>query len=128
MEKEKFNQIRAILLVAIGIMVIYGALRNSYTLAMVAVLLGIVALFVMRQRITDILFDERTRVIREKAASKTLGLVIALMGIAGLVLIEISFNGYPEIRDIGYTFAYLSMIIMAVYGFFTWYYQTKLGG
>lgn len=128
MEKGKFNQIRAILLLAIGTIVIYGAFRNSYALAMAAVLLGIIALLAMRGQITDTLYDERTRVIREKAANKTLGLVTALMGMAGLALIEISFNGYPEIREIGYTYAYSSMIIMAVYGFFTWYYKTKQGG
>ena len=51
MKKEKYNQIRAIIVTGIGIIVAYGAARQSWLLPAIAVLGGIIALYVSRKQL-----------------------------------------------------------------------------
>ena len=128
MKKEKFNQIRAIIVTGIGIIVAYGAARQSWLLPAIAVLGGIIALYVSRKQLSDVVHDERTAIIQQKASSRTLGYVTALTGLTGILLVELSYRGFTEYRLVGHAFTYQAFIILAIQGLFTWYYQRQMGG
>jgi uncharacterized membrane protein len=128
MDKATYNRIRAGVAAGVGIVMAFSALRNSWALGMGTVILALVILYTARRQVDAILFDERTIVIREKAANATLNLVTVAFAVIGLGLIETSFWGYIANRDYGYLFAYIALIIMGVNGFFNWYYNDKLGG
>ena len=66
--------------------------------------------------------------MREKAANATLGIVTVGFAMVGLGLIETSYWGYTANRDLGYIFAYIAFVIMAINGLFNWYYNGRLGG
>jgi uncharacterized membrane protein len=127
-DKERYDNLRNIVVVAIGFVVAIGAARNSWALPILAVLLGIIALFTLRRQVSEVLHDERIVVIQQKAASRTLGYVTATTGLLGLVLIEMSYRGFSNYRIVGYAFVYLAYVIMMVYALFTWYYQRQMGG
>jgi uncharacterized membrane protein len=127
MDKERYNQLRKVVVVAIGIVVGLGAVRHSWVLPMVTVLLGGVMLYTVRRQVTDVLHDERTVAIRNKAASRTLGYVTALTGLMGIVLVELSYRGFTEYRNVGYAFAYQANVILGVYALFVWYYGRQMG-
>ncbi len=128
MDKETYNRIRAGVTVGVGIVMAFSVLRNSWALGMGTVILALVILYTARRQVDAVLFDERTIIIREKAANATLNLVTVAFAAIGLGLIETSFWGYAANRDYGYLFAYIALIIMGVNGFFNWYYNDKLGG
>ncbi|MCW4048607.1 MAG: DUF2178 domain-containing protein [Candidatus Bathyarchaeota archaeon] len=127
MDKTKYNQLKNGIVFVIGLMMAFGAIRHNYVLSMVTVVPGIVVLYTLRKGVSEVVHDERTAVIQHKAASRTLGYMTALMGLSGLVLVEMSFRGYSEIRDVGYAFAYMANIILGVYALFTWYYGKQMG-
>ena len=127
MDKERYNQLRNVVVVAIGIVVSFGAVRHSWALPMVTVLLSVMVLYTVRRQVTDVLHDERTVAIRAKAASKTLGYVTALTVLMGIALVELSYRGFPEYRNVGYAFAYQANFILGVYALFVWYYGRQMG-
>ena len=127
MDKEKYNRIKTIVVVVIGVVVAFGAVRHSWALPMVTVLLGIVMIYTIGRQVTDVLHDERTVAIRNKAASRTLGYVTALTGLMGIVLVELSYRGFTEYRNVGYAFAYQANVILGVYALFVWYYGRQMG-
>ena len=128
MDKKTYNRIKAGVAAGIGILMAYSVLQNSWALATGTVALGMIILVLAKKRVDAILYDERTKVVREKAANATLALVTVVFAISALVLIETSFWGYPENSVYGYILAYIALIIMAVNGFFSWYYNERLGG
>jgi len=128
MDKETYNRVKAAVAVGVGIVMAISVLRNSWALAMGIVALAMVILYTAKKRVDIILYDERTKTVREKAANTTLGIVTVMFAAVGLVLIETSYWGYTVNRSYGYLFAYLALIIMAINSFFNWYYNNRLGG
>ena len=128
MDKETYNRIRAVVATLLGITVAVSIIRNTWALALGGVLLGMVVLITAKKKVDDVLYDERTKIIREKAASATLGLVTVLLAVVGIGLIETSFWGYTANRELGYMMAFLANIILGVNAFFNWYYDNQLGG
>jgi uncharacterized membrane protein len=128
MDKEQYNNLRTIIVTVIGVVVAFGAVRKSWTLPILTVLLGIVFLITIRKQVTDVLHDERTILIQQKAASRTIGYLTALTGLFGLILIELSYRGFSDYNLVGHAFVYQAYIMMVVYALFTWYYQRQLGG
>ena len=128
MDKEKFNQIKTVIVTGIGVIVAYGAVRHSWVLPALAILGGVIALYVSRKQLSEVLHDERTAVIQQKASSRTLGYFTALTALMGIVLVELSYRGFEEYRLVGYAFSYQALIILGVQGLFTWYYQRQMGG
>ena len=128
MDKETYNRIRAVVATLVGITMAVSVIRNTWALALGGVLLGMVVLITAKKKVDDVLYDERTKIIREKAASATLGLVTVLLAVVGIGLIETSFWGYTANRELGYMMAFLANIILGVNAFFNWYYDNQLGG
>ena len=128
MDKNTYNRIRSVVAAAIGMVTAFSVLRDSWALAAGSVALGIIILYTARSRVSEVLHDERTRAIREKASNATLGLVTVMFAAIGLVLIATGNWGYHENSSYGYLFSYLALIIMSVNSFFGWYYGERLGG
>ena len=128
MDKETYNRIRAVVATLVGITMAVSVIRNTWALALGGVLLGMVVLITAKKKVDDVLYDERTKIVREKAASATLGLVTVLLAVVGIGLIETSFWGYTANRELGYMMAFLANIILGVNAFFNWYYDNQLGG
>jgi uncharacterized membrane protein len=128
MDKEKFKQIQTIIVTGIGVIVAYGAARHSWLLPTIAILGGGMALYLSRKQVSEVVRDERTAIIQQKASSRTIGYVTAITAIAGIILVELSYRGFTEYRLVGYAFAYQACIILGVQGLFTWYYRRQMGG
>lgn len=112
----------------IGFVVAISVVRDTYQLAMVGMAIGMIALFLARRQVTDIITDERNALIQYKASTMTLSILTVALAFAGIIIVEFSFRGFEYIRDYGYFMAYLSMGIMTLNAIFTWYYSNQLGG
>lgn len=128
MDKTTYNRIRAAIGVFVGLIMAISILRNTWALALGGVLLSMVVLYLAKQRVSVPLYDERTKTVREKAASATLGLITVLLAVVGIGLVETSYWGFTANRELGYMMAFLANIILGVNAFFNWYYDKQLGG
>ena len=128
MKLETYKKIRTVIVFAIAILTAYGALQNNIFIVVVAVTSGIVALSISRRGLTEIARDERTILIRSKAASATLAIVTVGMAIVGLLLIFLSGQGIGNYEQVGYLLAFQANIILCLNALLSYYYRNKLGG
>jgi len=128
MKLETYKKIRTVIVFAIAILTAYGAIQNNIFIVVVAVTLGIVVLSISRRGLTEIARDERTILIRSKAASATLAIVTVGMAIVGLLLIFLSGQGMENYEQVGYLLAFQANIILCLNELHSYYYRNKLGG
>ena len=128
MKLETYKTIRAVIVFAIALLTAYGVLQNNIFISVVAVTSGIVALFISRRGLTEIALDERTILIRSKAASTTLAIITTGMTFIGLSLVFLSAQGIGNYEQIGYLLAFQATIILCLNALLSYYYMNKLGG
>jgi uncharacterized membrane protein len=128
MNTDQYNRVRAAVAAAIGIVAALSVVNNSFTLLLGAVTLGMVVLYVARQRVHEVQVDERTSLIRQKAAATTLGITTVLMAAAGILLIFASRQGLVDLEQLGYTLAFQANIILGINALLAWHYRNQMGG
>lgn len=128
MKLEKYKRVRDAIVVAIAMLMAFGVIQNSILIALAAVTFGIVTLYLLRRGLTEIVHDERTILIRSKAASATLAIITVGMAVIGLSLIFLSGQGIGNYKQIGYVLAFQTNIILALDALLNYYYRNKLGG
>jgi uncharacterized membrane protein len=106
----------------------FGVVQNSIFIALGAVTFGIVALYLLRRGLTEIVHDERTTLIRIKASSATLAIITVGMTVIGLSLIFLSGQGVGNYEQIGYVLVFQGNIILVLEALLNYYYRKKLGG
>lgn len=125
---ETYKKIRTTIALAIAILATYGAVQNNIFIVVVAVTSGILALHISRRGLTGTAHDERTILIRSKAASATLATITVTMAIVGLSLVFLSGQGIGKHEQIGYLLAYQASIILCLNALLSYYFRNKLGG
>ena len=128
MKLEKYKRVRDAIIVTIAALMAFAVVQNSILIALAAVTFGIVSLYLLRRGLTEIVYDERTILIRSKAASATLAIITVGMAIIGLSLIFLSGQGIGNYEQIGYLLAFQTNIILALDALLKYYYRNKLGG
>ena len=128
MKLQTYNRIRTLIVFAQAMLMAYGVIQNNIFIVVVAVTAGIVALYISRRGLTDIVRDERTILIRSKAASATVAITTVAMAIVGLSLVLLSGQGIGNYEQIGYLLAYQASIILCLNALLSYYYRNKLGG
>ncbi len=128
MKLATYSKLRSTIVVAIAVLVAVGVARNSVFIALVAVTVGIVGLSLLRRRLTEVDHDERTVLIRSKAASMTLAFTTVGLAIVGLSLIFLSGHGLGDYEQAGYLLAFLASGIQTLNAVLIYYYRGALGG
>ena len=128
MRLKTYNRIRTVIVFATAMVMAYGVIQNSIFIAVVAVTSGIIALFISRRGLTEIVHDERTILISSKAASATVAITTVAMAIVGLSLVFLNGQGIGNYEQIGYLLAYQATIILCLDALLSYYYRNKLGG
>ena len=128
MKLEKYKRVRDAIVVAIAVLMAIGVVQSSIFIALAAVTFGIVTLSLLRRGLTEIEHDERTVLIRSKAASTTLAIATVAMSVTGLSLVFLSGQGIGNYEQIGYLLAFQALIILALRSLLDYYYRYKLGG
>jgi uncharacterized membrane protein len=128
MNKEQYNRVKAAVAAAVGIVAAVSVIKDSFTLLLATVTLGMVALYAAKQRVAEVQVDERTSLIRQKAAATTLGITTILMAAAGILLVFASRQGLVDLEQLGYSLAFQANIILGVNAFLNWHYRNQMGG
>lgn len=109
--------------------------QNSYLLAVVAVLTGMLFLSLVRSK-AKITTDERELTVKEKAAHATYAIFAPTIGIGAFLLLvpykEISpvfaKGDFLNLKALGVIFAYLTLFLIAIYAISYHYFNRKYGG
>lgn len=128
MKAKTFKYWRIAIGIVIGGLVAWGAVSGNVWVPVGAVVGGIILVLAIGQRATDIMTDERTYSIAEKAARLAFGLFSVLGAVTGLTLIAVGRDRYPELETAGLTLAY-SVCALLIFNLVAYYvYNRKLGG
>jgi len=109
-------------------------LANIYVIILAIILLSAlgIVLYINRDHLkeifegdsTVIVEDERTQLINEKASTMTLGILIAVMIYAGIILFVIR-SSYPQFLQAGYTLFAVAVFCFILYFSSRAYYSRK---
>ncbi len=103
-------------------------LGNVFILA-AAVVIGAVLLVVLRRRVAEVVFDERTYTIAYKAARLTLGAGGVAMAFVGAILLALARQDFASARaQVGLTLEYATCGLLVINYLAYIYYSRKLGG
>ncbi len=135
MNSKKYRQIRTVIALFIGTIVAVAVIQNSYLLAAIGVLTGMLFLVLVRSR-AKIVVDEREKAVREKAAQLTYAIFAPTIGI-GAFLLLIPYNDvspvfakgeFVYLESLGMVFAYLTLFLIAIYAISYHFLNRKYGG
>ena len=108
--------------------------RNIYLVALAIVMLIIIipVVYAKRDKLDEmfkgkddlIIEDERTRLIYEKASNMALGISLAIIIYAGVVIVALR-NSYPQFTLVGYTLFAVTALFLVIYFLSTVYYKRK---
>lgn len=126
------NQKRYILygtLIAVPMAVLGGwsIVEGEPVVFMSAVTVSAILFHFLRTRVTEVIEDERTCKISEKASLRTVQVVGLPALITGQVLLCLSKVGYEDLGQIGEPLAFFAIVLFVVYLIFYGYYTRKYG-
>lgn len=135
MDRKKYNQLRVAVAFFVGIIVALAVSSNSYLLATIGVMTGMLFMGIVRAK-TKISIDEREKTIREKAAHMTYAIFAPTIGIGAFLLLipyqnlsPVFVNGeFAYLESLGMVFAYLTLFMIAIYAISYHFLNRKYGG
>jgi len=127
MDRKKFKLYGLIITIAVGFIIGLSAIRGELTIAVVAVVIGMILIYVLKSRVKQVIEDERIYRISEKASRRTIQVVGTTTAILGLTLIGLSRSGYLKLTEVGFSLAYFATALLMVYMIFYGYYAKKFG-
>jgi len=128
MESRKFKKYGLIIIVVVGFFIGLSVSRGGEPItAVVAVVVGMILLYVLKSRVKQVIEDERIYRISEKASRRTVQVVGTTTAIIGLSVMGLSRSGYLELTEVGYLLACFAAVLLMVYMIFYGYYAKKFG-
>ena len=127
MERKKFKKYWYAITIAIGVLIGFSAIQGQPALAIGIVVIGMILLYLLRSRVTQILEDERIYKVSEKASRRTIQVVGITTATLGLSILGLSKGGYLDLTETGYSLAYFATYLLIIYMTFYTYYNRKLG-
>lgn len=126
MNKRQWTWYWIAVVILLGTVVGLSVLTGKIILSLIAVVIGMLFLFLGSRRVEEITVDERTHKISEKAASTTFRIFLPVIAMIGLVLILLR-NRYPDTEELGFVLSSLACGLLAIYLVFYGYYSKKYG-
>lgn len=135
MDRKKYRQLRVVVALFVGAIVSIAVARNSYLLASVGVVTGIIFMSLVRSK-AKIIADEREQIIQEKAARLTYAIFAPVLGIAAFLMLLPTKGGISVfnkgewlfIESLGMVFAYLTWFLFVIYAISYHFFNKKFGG
>ena len=127
MERKKFKLYGLVITIVVGFVIGLSAIRGESITAIVAVVIGMMLLYMLKSRVKQVIEDERIYRISEKASRRTIQIVGTTTAILGLSIMGLSRSGYLELTEVGYSLACFAAALLMVYMIFYGYYAKKFG-
>lgn len=127
MDRKKFKLYGIVITVVVGFLVGLSAFRGEPIAAIIAVVIGMMLLYVLKSRVKQVIEDERVFKISEKASRRTIQVVGTTTAILGLSIMGLSSSGYLDLTEVGYALTVFATVLLMVYMIFYGYYARKFG-
>jgi uncharacterized membrane protein len=127
MERKKFKLFGLTITIVVGFIIGLSAFRGEPITAIVAVVAGMILIYMLKSRVKQVIEDERIYRISEKASRRTIQVVGTITALLGLTIIGLSRSGYLELVEVGYSLACFATVLLMVYMIFYGYYAKKFG-
>ncbi len=135
MNRKSYKKIRVAVILFIALIVMISVEMESFVLATVAVLTGMIFMTFVRSR-AKIKTDEREIAIREKAANITYAIFAPTIGISAFLMLFPVYSGlsvfskgeFVYLESLGMVFAYLTLFIIVLYAISYLFLNKKYGG
>jgi uncharacterized membrane protein len=110
---------------AVGIIVGISIVMGNAIIPLAAVLVGMLALYICRRQVKEVIADERNYRVSEKAARLTINIFGPVIAILSVVLIALGRNSYPSLEQVGFTLGYSASALIVLYDVFYYYFERK---
>lgn len=135
MNRKKYQQIRALVMIFVTSIVMLSINTNSYLLALAGVVTGMIFLGLARSK-TKITVDEREQLIGEKAARLTYAIFTPTIGLGSFLLLVPSYSGlsvfdkgdFIYLESLGMVLSYLTLFLIVTYSLSYFFLNKKYGG
>ena len=117
-----------IIVAATGYLVAIGINLNITYLPVVTLLTGALAIRLLRRRGKEVLYDERTVTINQRASAAAIAAFTLLVTAVGWLMMTWGTTLDPAYKGIGYTLVYLGCGLLLLRMLFQYYYSWRLGG
>lgn len=123
---ENYKIVRVIITMFVAIVAGISVTIGEIIPAILAIVIGGMVSYIYKRTTNETLEDERIVKISEKASRMAMVLFSISIAIIGLFFITMR-NQYPDFIQAGYTLAYSSVALLALYYVFYEYYNKKYG-
>lgn len=135
MNRKRYKQLRVAVILFVLAIVGLAVSRDSFVLATIGVLTGIVFMALARST-AKIRTDEREKTVQEKAARMAYAIFAPTIGLTSVLLLLPAKGGFSIfskgewlfVEALGMVFAYLSLFLIAIYAISYHFFNKKLGG
>lgn len=134
MTNKTYRQIRSAVALFVGAIVGLAVIQNSYLLAGVGVLTGMIFLSLARSK-AKITIDEREAVVRAQAANITYAIFAPTLGVSAFLLylfssaqLEVVQQRFYYLESLGMILAYLTLFLIVLYSISYFFINRKYGG
>jgi uncharacterized membrane protein len=128
MSYKTFRMLQGFMGLIIGAVLGASIALGNWIIPIFTVIIGLTVMTVLRRRVKDIVADERTYAIAEKAARFTVQAVAIGMAATGAVMLALSQDSSEPLAQVAIALEYATCTLLVVNYFAYMYYSRKLGG
>ena len=125
MTKKTFKIGTMVIAIALAIIVSWSISTGNAYIPIIAVFVALGVKYLIRKSTRDVLYDERTRHINERASAVTIAICIPLAGVGAVILISLRSHISAEMYIAGNVLAYFTCIFMLVHQALGSYFSRK---
>lgn len=126
MDKRSFQRVRLIVTLAIVIVVGWAVLTHaSIVVPLIGIAIGMTLLFVLKRRTKEVMEDERTHRISDRASRTAVVIFAPALVLAAVVLIVLANTVLPDFKQTGDILAYSGCALVILYNIAYVYHERK---
>jgi uncharacterized membrane protein len=126
MDKKFFQKCRILVTIAVAIVVGWSVIaETSVFIPLAGIGAGMALLYLLKRRVKEVMADERSYLISEKASRTALAIFAPLMAVVAMVLIVLSSSVLPDYGEAGTVLAYSVCALMVLYHVAHLYHERK---
>lgn len=128
MSYKTFKLVRILVAFFIAMTVsIAVSIENTY-LAVSAIVIGMISMFLVKKNVKALLVDEMVKNIAGKSALMAYSIVVPVLAVLSIILMFSNLNNEGSYQySLGIILSYIVLFNMAIYSFAYYYYQKKYG-
>ena len=127
MNRKQYTICSVIIIAGMGALFGWSITVGNTVIPIVATLVAVIALYLCKLRMEEVIADERSYQIAEKASKDALQIFVVIYAVVGVILTALSRGGYPEMSQIGQLLTFSASALLLLYLAFYGYYSKKYG-